>query len=509
MRKITCIILLSLAFLVLFSGCNKKTSPSSSNGRKSTITIAIAADATTMDPQGSNEVPSIRVREHLFETLVYKDENQDLNPGLALEWEWRDDFSIKMRLRQGVKFHDGSDFTAQDVKFSLERARDSSFVGYKFSSIDHVEIVDNYNVIVHLKSTYALIFEMLSDPAADIVCKSYVERVGPDRFASEPIGTGQYQFSSWRRGDRIEIKRWDNYWGERKAQTENLVFRVLTESATRTIELETGGVDIALDIPPNDVNRINNNPRLQMLMCPSFQLAYIGLNTEKAPFNDKRVRQAINYALDMEGIVSAVYSDIGSPLAGAVTSMCWGVDPSIKPYPYNPDRARQLFAEAGYPNGFRASIWCNENQQRMDMAEIVQNQLRPYGITLDFSVVEWGTYLEKTINGEHDMAIFGWSGGLVDATLFGNFHSRSRGPAGNISFLSNLEFDRQLDSSRNTKDDNLRRQNYFECQRIVYEECPWVFVWEGAILNAAKAEVKGYILDPNTIIRLWNVYIEE
>ena len=462
-----------------------------------------------MDPQGSNENPSVRIREHIFEALVYKDEDQNLNPGLATEWAWMDDRRISMKLREGVKFHDGSDFTSEDVKFSLERARDSSFVGYKFSSIGSVEIVDKFNVIIHMNSTYAVVFDMLADAASHIVCKAHVENIGRDRFASDPIGTGPFKFSAWYRGDRIELTRWDGYWGERKAQTENLTFRVLTESANRTIELETGGVDIALDIPPNDVNRVSNNSRLQMLMCPSFQLAYIGINTVKPPFNDKRVRQALNYALDMESIVDAVYSGIGSPLGGAITSMCWGVDTSIKPYPYDPAKAAQLFAEAGYANGFRASIWCNENQQRMDMAEIVQNQLRPYGITLDFSVVEWGTYLEKTINGEHDLAIFGWTGGLADATMYGNFHSRSRGPDGNISFFSNLEFDRLLDASRNTMDDNLRRANYIACQQILYEECPWVYVWEGAILNAAKAEVQGYILDANSMLRLWSVYIND
>ena len=511
MKKI-CITLFALMLTALLASCDRQGGRGAveldEHGRWRTITVAVMADVVTMDPQGSNETHSVRIRDHIFDSLIYRCENQILNPGLATEWGWVDDRTVYFRLRQGVRFHDGSPFTAEDVKFTLERARDSPFVGFRYTAIDHVEIINPYYVHVHLHSTFALIFEQIAEAAAHIVPRAHVERIGPDRFASEPIGTGPYKFVNWARGSRIDLTRWDDHWSHRRGQTQNLSFRVITEMANRTIELETGGVDIAFDIPPGDVNRVRNDPRLQMLMSPSFTLNYIGINTERPPFNDRRVRQAMNYAIDMESIVEVVYGGIGQVLAGPLVSLAWGVDPDLRPFPHDPQRAAQLFAEAGFPNGFHATIWANENQQRIDMAEIIQHQLMPFGITLDISVLEWGTYLERTIAGEHHMAIFGWAGGMPDATFFGNFHSDSRGPDGNISFFSNAEFDRLLDASRNTMDDERRRQYYIQAQRLIRYEAPWIFVWEGASTHAARADLRGFTFAPDAVFRLWSVYIE-
>ena len=310
-------------------------------------------------------------------------------------------------------------------------------------------------------------------------------------------------------GDSIELVRFDEYHGNAPA-IERVIFRNIPENTNRTIELETGGIDIAYDIAPTDVERVESNSDLVLQRSPNLSTSYIGFNTAKAPFDDVRVRQAINYALDMESIVNAVYKGVGAPARGVLGPNVWASNQDLKPYGFDVEKAKALLAEAGYADGFSTTIWTNDNQQRMDIAEIVQNQLRDVNINAEVKVVEWGAYLDGTAAGEHDMFILGWVTvtGDPDYGLFPLFHSSQMGAAGNRTFYSNPRVDELLEIGRTSVDPDVREKAYMEAQEIIREDAPWIFTWSGENLTGLRSNVRGFQQHPAGHHQLSTVYFE-
>ncbi|MBM7614615.1 glutathione ABC transporter substrate-binding protein [Alkaliphilus hydrothermalis] len=513
-KKLLTLLSMMLVLVLVAVGCGTSTeTPDTGDATgevKDTLIVGQGADVVSLDPHATNDQPSSRVSKQIYNTLVNQNEAMELEPGLAESWEKIDDLTWEFKLRQGVKFHNGEDFTANDVKFTLLRALESAKIGHIVGAInpEGIEVVDNHTIKIATNEPFAPLLAHLAHTAAGMLNEKAVTE-GGENYAQNPVGTGPFKFQEWKTGESVTLTRNDDYFAD-KAKVKTVVFRNITENTARVIELETGGIDIAYDIPPTEVSRVEEDQNLVLLRDESLSTAYIGFNAGKEPYNDVRVRQAINYAIDTDSIVEAVYQGVGKAAKGPLGTNVFGAHTDLEQYGYNLEKAKELMKEAGYENGFKATIMTNENQQRMDIAEIVQNQLRDINIETEVQVVEWGTYLDETAAGKHDMFILGWTTvtGDADYGLYALFHSSQFGDAGNRTFWSNDKVDELLDAARVEADPAKRAEYYSEAQEIIREEAPWVFTYNGENLAGTRKNVKGFKQHPAGHHKLVSVYFE-
>lgn len=500
MKRFLSLLLAAALTAGILAGCSNST-PGEEGGKKEeggktkdTLVVAQNADIYSMDPQLKQDTQSGRIKTLVFETLVGTDSENNIVPSIAKSWEYIDDTTIHFVINDGITFHNGDPLTMEDILFSFQRGENAPQTSAKMDPIDipNCKAIDDNTFEMKLKYPFGAILLNLSDTSCSIVDKSYVEEVGDEAFAQKPIGTGPYVFDNWVSGDRCELKAYDQYWGD-KPSIPNITFRVITEGANRAIELETGGVDVALDILPGDVERISGNPDLVLQRGSNYSVTYMAMNESKKPFDDVRVRQAINLALDLPSIVDAVYQGTGSVGRGPLTESVWGFDKSLKAPEQNIEKAKQLLAEAGYADGFTTAILTSDDQQRMDFCEIAQNQLAEIGITCEVKIMEWGAYLDAIFAGEHEMTVLGYSYGADPYTgMFNLFSSQCFGPDGNISWYANEEVDALFEKVKVETDDDKRRQMVEQLQQIVTEDAVWVNIWQGENINGTVKGLQGF-----------------
>ncbi|MGM9974352.1 MAG: glutathione ABC transporter substrate-binding protein [Clostridiaceae bacterium] len=509
-KKLLSVLSTVLMLGVIITGCGGGGEDKGSGSTKDTLIVAQGADAKSLDPHASNDSPSSRVLKQINETLVYQDEKMELKPGLAESWEQLDDITYEFKLKKGVKFHNGEELKASDVKFTILRALESPSVSHIVGSIDpaKLEIVDDYTIKISTKEPFASLLAHLAHPSSSILSEKAVTESG-ENYGQNPVGTGAFKFVKWNTGDSIELTVFEDFHGE-APKYKNLTFRAIAEATNRTIELEAGTVDISYDILPSDMNRIEESEELELYKAVNLSTNYIGFNMNKEPFNNLKVRQAINHALDKESIIEAVLQGSGSVAKGPIGPNVFGVNQDLDSYKYDVDKAKALLAEAGYPNGFKTTIWTNDSAVRMDICTILQNQLKQIGIEVEVKVVEWGAYLAGTAKGEHDMFILGWTTvtGDADYGLYSLFHSSQFGDAGNRTFYSNDKIDELLDLGRKSVNPEERVKAYKEVQEIVNDEAPWVFLYNAEYLDGARSNVKGFIQHPAGHHLLRTVYFE-
>ena len=505
-----------LAAVFVFNGCGQKpAATAAAKPVKDSLVVVLNANPAQLDPSMTNDQPSSRVMKQIYDTLLNLDDNMGPTPSLAERWTFENDANgqptkLRLFLKKGVKFHNGEEFKASDVKFTLERAARSPNIAHITSMIISVDVVNDYEVLIGLPYPFAPILNHLAHTATSMTNAKAVTEKGDTGHSQSPVGTGPMKFVNWVHGDRVELTRWDDYHGE-KPRIKDLTIRIIVDPQTRILELETGGVDLVIDITPQDIARVQANPDLQVIRAMSLSTNYVSFNTQKPPFNDKRVRLAISHAIDSEALVKNVYMGVGSVGTGPINGKVnYSTASSARPIPYDPARARALLAEAGYPNGFATNIILNETSQRMDTAEIVQNMLGQVGIRVDVRVIEWAAYLDMTARGEQEMFILGWVTvtGDPDYGLHATFHTKNHGAAGNRSFYSNPALDRLLDAGRVETNTTRRAELYAQAQNIIRDEAIWTALWFGEDVSGARKEIKGYKLHPAGHHHLWTIYFE-
>src|SRR5699024_8592008 len=279
---------------------------------------------------------------------------------------------------------------------------------------------------------------------------------------------------------------------------------------TRIDMVETGDAHIAEPIAVSNKSRVEESENMDLYQSEGLGVDYIGFNTQKEPFDNKLVRQAVNYALDMELLVEHVYYGVGIQADGPIGPAVIGYDPDLEGYEYNTEKAKKLLEEAGYPDGFETTIWTNDDQVRKDVAENAQAQLKEVGIDVSIEIMEWGTYLDKTSTGDHDMFILGWSNmtGDGDYNQYFLFHSDSIGGQGNRSFYENPEVDKLIDETRRESDPDKRDELYSEVQQIELEDAPMALLRHTEYVAAVHNDVEGFWLHPSRIMMLKDVTVE-
>ena len=482
--------------LAMAAGMMFSTVAFAEDGYKDTLIWAQGADVTSMDPHQGKETAAVEVTDQIFDTLfVVNLETNELEGQICESWEQTDETTYVFKIRQGIKFHDGTELTAEDVKFSLDRAANSAAVSYVADFMDVVTVVDDYTVEMTTDFPYAPALRNLSVPFTAIVPKHIVE-TDEENWVLNPVGSGPYKFVEWNQGDSVKLTAFDDYYAG-KAATQNLVMKVIPEAAQRTIALETGEIDIAYDILVNDLEKVAANEDLVLYDAPSLTCYYISMNMNKAPFDNQLVRQAINYAIDRELIVETIACGSGQAADAIIAPAVFGYsDPGD--YEYNPEKARELLAEAGYENGFETSIWVNDNQTRIEVCQVIQAMLMDVGITCGVEVMEFGTFIQQTSAGEHDMGYFGWVTSTTDAdyTYYSLEHSSQQGAPGNRTFVNDETVDALVEQGRSVTDEAERLAAYEELSAYLFELCNNAPVYYSNITAATSAKVEGFVMDP-------------
>jgi peptide/nickel transport system substrate-binding protein len=484
-----------------------------------TLVVGLVAEPVNLDPAQVTDLNSNRVGRRIVETLVtFPDESTQIVPGLAESWTIsKDGLKYTFKLRKGITFHDGTPFDAEAVKFSIERQIVAEhpfnklgkypFANYFFGNVKAVEVVDPQTVEFSLKEPRASFLAVLTAGAASIVSPTAVKKLGMD-YPLSPVGTGPFKFVSWDRGQRVVLEKNASYW-RHPVKVDRVIYRPIVEDQARLTELLTGALDLIVGTPPDFVAQLENNPKITLLKQVGAHVWYLGINNQKKPFEDKRVRQALNYAVNKEAIVRDVLKGTGATSVGPVLPKTWGAEAALKPYPYDPERAKKLLAEAGFPNGFTTTLWTPESgsgmQSPVAMSTVIQANLRAVGINATLQTMEWGAFLAKLRTKEQDLFALSWMAGNEDPdmVMYPLLHSSQWTPGGpNRALYKNPKFDDLLHQARISTDQARRTELYREAQRILYDDPPWIFIDHEVQIAAFAKRVQGFKLHPSFDLRV-------
>ncbi len=446
----------------------------------STLIFGRGGDSVTLDPSQMLDGESAKVCDMVYDTLVqYRGATTDIEPALAETWESSaDGLTWTLHLRQGVKFHDGTLLNANAVVFSLSRPNALARSFYE-EFIDRITALDDFTVQIDLKTPYAPFLSTMASSENAIVSPAAVAHFG-ENFGNNPVGTGPFKFVQWDRSDQIVLTANDTHWAG-KPEIDRLIFRSIPNNSERYMELQEGNIHIMEFPNADDLAMIHGDTRLELLMQPSLNVGYLAMNMDKPPFGNLKVRLAINHAINKADIIERLYQGTGIPAKGPIPPTLWSYDDSIEDYTYNPELAKQLLAEAGYPNGFETTLWALPIPRPyipdgQALAAALQSDLRNIGIEARIVTYDWYTYLKKTETGEHDMAMLGWSAGGDPDSFFYYLLSKTtaKKPALNIAFYKSDEMQGVLDRARMSTDRSERIELYQQAQAIFHRDVPWV-----------------------------------
>lgn len=467
-----------------------------------TLIFGRGGDSITLDPLRVLDGESAKVCDMLYDTLVqYRDDTTEIEPALAEAWvNSADGLTWTFHLRQDVRFHDGTPFNADAVVFSLTRPYALTSTFYK-EFINRIISVNAFTVQIQLKTPYAPFLSTMAGTQNSIVSPAAVEHFG-EQFGNNPVGTGPFKFVQWDRNDKIVLTANHQHWAGSPA-LDRLIFRSIPDNAARFVELQKGNLH-AMEFPnPDEIQLIQGNPNLELAMQSSLNVGYLAMNMEKPPFDNIKVRLAINHAINKAVIIEHLYQGTGIPAKGPIPPTLWSYDETLEDYAYNPELAKQLLAEAGYPNGFETTLWALPVPRPyipngLALAEILQSELRHIGVETKIVTYDWPTYIAKTENGEHDMAMLGWSAGGDPDNFFYSLLSKTTAqkPALNIAFYRSDEMQDVLERARMSSDQDERIQLYQQAQAIVHKDAPWVPLAHAQRLLVISRSVKNLKLSP-------------
>ena len=505
------------AWLLIFPLCSLFADRA--DAAKQELVIAMGAQPEALDPIAMASAPAATVGQHLHQSLIYMSPDGTLKPSLAESWEAAPDgLSWILKLRKGVKFHDGTPFNAQAVKVNLDRFIDpDNKAPFRFlaSEIKATEVVDDHSVRLVLNRAFAPITAHLSHSFIGMLSPKSLAGLEKGKATDVIVGTGPFKIVNWARGEQIVMEANPDYWGG-APKIKKLTFKFIPEDAARVVMLETGEAHAIMRVPPTDAQRLDANPNINVVKASSVRVIYIGFNTQVEPFNNPKVRQAMNYAVNKEAIIKTILAGVGKPSTAPVVPAVFGYK-QVGPYEYNPQKAKQLLAEAGYPNGFKAVFHHPTGRYLMDatIAEAVQAMVKEIGVELELRTMEWATYLgfvrKPVTEAQHKMYMLGWGCVTLDADygLFALLHSSQWPMAGwNVSLYKNEKVDEVLQTARITPDRKDRAGMYGEAIQLIWNDAPWLYLHDEGQINAVRSNVKGLIHHPLENIHAWDAYIE-
>ncbi len=456
---------------------------------QSTFRIAIGVDADSLDPVQGTTTTIDNIVDYMAQTLIGIDESGGLVPLLATEWATSEDgLTMDITLREGVVFHDGTPLTADVVVWNFERLLDPNVNVPRrgpYAPIESVEAVDDLHVRLHLSQPAPYMPGALTQSTAAIVSPASVDLEGNSyENITRLVGTGPYVFESRALGERIVVRKFADYWGEEPYYDE-VVFQVVPEATTRESLLLAGQVDMIILPPASDIPALQANPSVEVVFGPSNRTIFIVINTSKPPLDDARVRQALNYAVDKEAIVQGILFGAADVMDAPMASSLFGYT-SIGAYEYDPERARELLAEAGIEPGELTLDFMSPTGryvQDFPASQAIANYLADVGIRANVRTMDWPTYVGTMTQpvevNETQLHLLGWAPAFMDASQqMLQFQQSQHPPAGlATSFYTNPEVEELIAQANSTVDDAQRADLYAQAAQLIWEDAPWIFLW--------------------------------
>lgn len=482
------------------------------------LVIAQGVDAVTLDSHLVVDSPTFTVTSHIFENLFEYTPEGKIVPQLAESHAVSGDgLSWTLRLKKGVRFHDGTPLTAEAVEFNLERVLNpetKSTYRFLISRLTKIEAVDAATLRLTTDKPFAPMLAHLTHGAIAIQSPAAIKKHGKE-YINFPTGTGPFRFKEWVRGDRLVLVRNGDYWG-RKPFVNELVFKPVPEGGSRVALIETGAAHVIVRVPPRDAPRLQALKDVEVVNTPSVRTIYIAFNMLKPPFTDLRVRQALNHAVNKRAIVQHILAGVGRPSDAPISPGIFGYR-AVMTYDYDPTKARRLLAEAGHPSGFKTELYCPTGRYLNDIqvCEAVQAQLREVGVEAAIKTMEWAAYLDITKKGPREsvvpMYMLGWGTvtGDADYGLYALFHSSQWTPAGQArNFYKNPRVDELLDRGRTVATPALREAAYREAMELIMKDAPWLFLHAESQLSAVRKNVRGVVIHPIERVMAERAWIE-
>ena len=515
LRQTIAVIGLTLS-AIPFAQAHNKTLIYCSEGSPETFNPQLATSGTAFDAS------AVAIYNRLLEI---RGSSTEAIPGLAESWKISDDgLTYTLYLRHGVQWQSNKNFTptrpfsADDVVFSFQRMMDAKHPYHHISGgiytyfnqidgpnlIQSVDKIDDYTVRIVLKKANATFINILTLNSFSILSAEYADQLlkagTPEKLDNEPIGTGPFVLVNYQKDSVIRYDRNDNYW-RGPAKVDHLVFAITKDASIRFQKIRKGECHIMSYPNPAEIDAMKADKNLRVLQQEGFNIGYLGFNTQKKPFDDKRVRQAINMALNKANIVKAIYLGSGTAAINPIPPSLWSYNKSVKDYEYNIANAKQLLADAGYPNGFETTLWWMPVQRPYNpnakaMAEMMQADLAKVGIKAKLVSYEWGAYLQYLRDGNHDMALLGWTGVYGDPdNFFGNLLSCASAGSSTARWCFK-PFDDLIVKARQTSNLGERTKLYMQAQVIFKEEAPWFTIAHSIATEITRSNVVGYQISP-------------
>ena len=536
--RILSIVLITLLTLhgLLFAAFPAGAGAPAAVGRD-TLVVAISRAPASLDPADHRTRESETVIRNIYDGLVTRDTRSGVHLELAESLKWLDDKTLEFTVRKGVKFHDGTPLKADDVVFTFERTIKTNAIEYPkphtsprrglIEPLTAIEKKDDYTVLMHFKSPWPPAMQMIVHH--QIVSKAYVDKVGTKGLAEKPMGAGPFKFLSAKTGlEEVALERFDEYYGGApdlkpvgKACVPRAVFRVIPENSTRVAALLAGEVDIITEVPAELLDTLKKAPNVQVMTVPGTRPIWMEMNVRQAPFNDAKVRQALNYAVDKDLIVQKVYDGRAQPLAGPLMPTNAFADPALKPYPYDKGRALALLKEAGWtpgPGGMLAkdgnplAFAIDTIDTTRSLAEALATLYRDIGIDASVRIWEYNVVRPKLLAGERQAYVGDWGDSAFDPVghMEAKWHSSKDATYGraNFSGYSNTRVDQLIASGEREVDLAKRRAIYNEAQKLIYDEAPAVFLVLPMSIEAASARVQNWNPASDSRVNLHDVCLK-
>ncbi|WP_373893336.1 ABC transporter substrate-binding protein [Virgibacillus sp. CBA3643] len=515
---------------------NDGTEGDSGEDGEQVLVFARGGDSESLDPGSTEDGESSRVTRQVLESLLnFEEDSFELEPGLAHDWEVSDDgLNYTFYLEEGVTFHDGTDFNAEAVKTNFERWADpdheygfaddnyvysmygTMFGGYQGDDghvVEEINVVDDHEIEFVLSQPLGFFLQNMAMTYFGITSPAALEEYGSD-INENPVGTGPFQFVSWSKDDSIVLEKFEDYRVDGQPKLDQVVFEVIPDNAARLIALRSGEIDIMDGLNPDDAAGIESEEGLELYARAENNFGYLGFNTQKEPTDNKELRQAINYAVDKQSIADALYAGYANVAKNPLPPSYMGYNEDTEAYEYDLDKAEELLAKAGYEDGLEIELWTMPVARPYmpdpeTVAEIVQSNLGEIGIDVTIVREEWAPYLEKTMQGEHQMYMLGWSGtnGDPDYFLSSLLHGDNVGSS-NREFYANDEVDELLDQAKRSVEQEERASLYQEAQELISEDSPMVTLVHSKPVLATTSDVVNYVPHPSTSESLAEVELD-
>ncbi len=472
------------------------------------LVVAFNVDLQSLDPHNTTDTLSITISRTMYEGLIAFDDAQNIVPVLAESYEASDDnLTYTFKLRQGVKFHDGTDFNAAAFIANYERVMaNESFRQFRRANTwESVTAPDDYTIVIKTKAPNSSFINQFTQFL--VISPKAIAELGTEGLAKTPVGTGPYVFVERVEGDRLTVNPNAEYWGE-KPSVDSLTFRAVPEDGSRVAMLQTGEADFIYPLPAMQAANVEGTKDIAVIASPSNIMRYVTLNNDKTELSDPRVRQAMNYAIDKNAYAKTIFNGYASEVNSCFPSTVSYYSPQT-PYTYDLEKAKALMAEAGYPDGFEVTIWGDNTTNEEKGMQFVQQQLSQIGIKVNVmpmepNIIDSLIYVDKA-DATIEMWYVNWSASSFDAdgSMRSILYSQMAPPtSANTAYYNNPEFDTLLDAGLATSDPAEMATIYADAQKIVWEDAPWLFLGNDQVIAGSKTYLSGVSLRPDGSLNL-------